>query len=131
MVLIKDFKILIAGAVPSVINYLYAEFKKGGAKSERVMNSTEILPKIDEIDPDIIVIDLQMEEVSTYQIIEKVKSMKKPKVYLALYSFFGEETSEWGNVMAASALTTIPILLLFLPLQARLASGLSAGAVKQ
>ena len=34
-------------------------------------------------------------------------------------------------VMAASALTTLPTLLLFLPLQARLASGLAAGSVKQ
>lgn len=33
--------------------------------------------------------------------------------------------------MAASALTTIPTLILFLPLQSRMASGLAAGAVKQ
>jgi ABC-type glycerol-3-phosphate transport system permease component len=33
--------------------------------------------------------------------------------------------------MAASALTTLPTLLLFLPLQTRLASGLAAGSVKQ
>jgi ABC-type glycerol-3-phosphate transport system permease component len=50
---------------------------------------------------------------------------------LALYAFFGEDTAEWGNIMAASALTTFPTLLLFLPLQARLASGLAAGSVKQ
>jgi ABC-type glycerol-3-phosphate transport system permease component len=50
---------------------------------------------------------------------------------LGLYAFFGEDTSEWGNIMAASALTTAPTLLLFLPLQTRLASGLAAGGVKQ
>jgi ABC-type glycerol-3-phosphate transport system permease component len=33
--------------------------------------------------------------------------------------------------MAASALTTLPTLLLFLPLQRLLASGLAAGSVKQ
>ena len=33
--------------------------------------------------------------------------------------------------MAGSALTTLPTLLLFLPLQTRLASGLAAGSVKQ
>ena len=49
----------------------------------------------------------------------------------ALYdAFFGEDTAEWGNIMAASALTTFPTLLLFLPLQTRLASGLAAGSVK-
>lgn len=50
---------------------------------------------------------------------------------LALYAFFGEDTSEWGKIMAASALTTAPTLLLFLPLQTRLTSGLAAGGVKQ
>ena len=50
---------------------------------------------------------------------------------LALYAFFGEDTSEWGKIMAASALTTAPTLLLFLPLQTKLASGLAAGSVKQ
>jgi ABC-type glycerol-3-phosphate transport system permease component len=50
---------------------------------------------------------------------------------LGLYAFFGENTAEWGNIMAASALTTFPTLLLFLPLQAHLASGLAAGSVKQ
>ncbi len=50
---------------------------------------------------------------------------------LELYTFFGEHTTEWGQVMAASALTTLPTLLLFLPLQTKLASGLAAGSVKQ
>lgn len=50
---------------------------------------------------------------------------------LGLYAFFGEDTAEWGNIMAASALTTLPTLVLFLPLQSKLASGLAAGSVKQ
>jgi len=57
---------------------------------------------------------------------DEVKTMP-----LALYAYFGENVTEWGNVMAASALTTIPTLLLFLPLQSRMVSGLSAGSVKQ
>ena len=47
---------------------------------------------------------------------------------LLLYSFFGENVVEWGNVMAGAALTT---LLLFLPLQTWMTSGLAAGSVKQ
>lgn len=50
---------------------------------------------------------------------------------LELYAFFGEHTTQWGQVMAASAMTTLPTLLLFLPLQTKLSSGLAAGAVKQ
>lgn len=50
---------------------------------------------------------------------------------LLLNAFFGENVVEWGNVMAGSALMTLPTLLLFLPLQRRMASGLAAGAVKQ
>ena len=50
---------------------------------------------------------------------------------LLLSTFFGENVVEWGNVMAGSALMTLPTLLLFLPLQTRIPSGLAAGAVKQ
>jgi len=50
---------------------------------------------------------------------------------LLLSSYFGENIVEWGNVMAGSALTTLPTLLLFLPLQRRMTSGLAAGSVKQ
>jgi ABC-type glycerol-3-phosphate transport system permease component len=50
---------------------------------------------------------------------------------LGLYAFFGEDVADWGSIMAASAVTTFPTLILFLPLQKRLASGLAAGAVKQ
>lgn len=50
---------------------------------------------------------------------------------LMLSSYFGENVVEWGHVMAGSALTTLPTLLLFLPLQTRMTSGLAAGSVKQ
>ena len=50
---------------------------------------------------------------------------------LALYLYFGENVTEWGNVMAASALSTVPTLLMFLPLQTQMVSGLAAGSVKQ
>jgi ABC-type glycerol-3-phosphate transport system permease component len=50
---------------------------------------------------------------------------------LLLSGYFGENVVEWGHVMAGSALTTLPTLLLFLPLQTRMTSGLAAGSVKQ
>jgi ABC-type glycerol-3-phosphate transport system permease component len=49
---------------------------------------------------------------------------------LGLAQFFGEQSVNWGAVMAASAVTTLPALLLFLPLQTRMSSGLTAGSVK-
>lgn len=49
---------------------------------------------------------------------------------LGLAQFFGEQSVNWGAIMAASAVTTLPALLLFLPLQAKLSAGLTAGAVK-
>jgi ABC-type glycerol-3-phosphate transport system permease component len=55
----------------------------------------------------------------------------KKTMPLLLAGYFGENVVEWGNVMAGSALTTLPTLLLFLPLQARMTSGLAAGSVKQ
>ena len=49
---------------------------------------------------------------------------------IGLYQLFGDDRADWGAVMAAAVLTTIPTLLLFLPLQARISSGLTVGAVK-
>ena len=46
---------------------------------------------------------------------------------LLLGAYFGENVVEWGNVMAGSALMTLPTLL-FLPLQTR---GWRRGAVEQ
>jgi len=57
---------------------------------------------------------------------EEMKTMP-----LALYIYFGENVTDWGNVMAGAALTTLPTLLLFLPLQQYMVSGLAAGSVKQ
>lgn len=50
---------------------------------------------------------------------------------LALYTLFGENVTEWGEVMAASALTTLPTLVLFLAAQGRLIGGMTAGAIRQ
>jgi ABC-type glycerol-3-phosphate transport system permease component len=44
--------------------------------------------------------------------------------------FHGQNSTDWGAIMAASTLFTIPVLAFFLIIQRRLASGLVAGAVK-
>ncbi len=49
---------------------------------------------------------------------------------IGLYQLFGDDRADWGAVMAAATVTTVPTLLLFLPLQSRLSAGLTAGAVK-
>ncbi|MFL2747971.1 MAG: hypothetical protein ACJ0DI_00390 [bacterium] len=49
---------------------------------------------------------------------------------LELYAFLVNILLKWGQVMAASALTTIPTLLLFLPLQKFISEGLTTGSVK-
>lgn len=54
----------------------------------------------------------------------------KKTLPLGLYQYFGEDTIDWGALMAGSAVATIPTLLLFLPLQKKLVSGLTSGAVK-
>jgi N,N'-diacetylchitobiose transport system permease protein len=44
--------------------------------------------------------------------------------------FYGQNSTNWGAIMASSTLFTIPVLAFFLVTQRRLASGLLAGAVK-
>jgi ABC-type glycerol-3-phosphate transport system permease component len=54
------------------------------------------------------------------------------KFTLPLYVqyFYGQNSTDWGAIMASSTLFTIPVLAFFLITQRRLASGLVAGAVK-
>lgn len=49
---------------------------------------------------------------------------------IALNSFIGQYSTAWGPVMAASLVFTVPVLIFFLFVQRRLATGLAQGAVK-
>ncbi len=49
---------------------------------------------------------------------------------LALNSFFGRFAVEWGSVMAASFIFTIPTMIFFLLVQQKIKTGLASGAVK-
>ncbi|WP_431279066.1 carbohydrate ABC transporter permease [Leifsonia poae] len=51
-------------------------------------------------------------------------------VAIGLKQFFGEHSNEWGYVMAASTIITIPVMIFFVLVQRKLSSGLVAGAVK-
>jgi N,N'-diacetylchitobiose transport system permease protein len=44
--------------------------------------------------------------------------------------FFGRGSADWGGIMAASTLYTIPVMVFFLFVQRRMVGGLVAGAVK-
>lgn len=49
---------------------------------------------------------------------------------VALQFFVGQRATDWGGIMAASTLMTVPVLVFFLLVQRRMVSGLVAGAVK-
>ena len=55
----------------------------------------------------------------------------KKTVPVGLANFFGQYTTQWGSVMTASVVATIPTLMFFFVIQRQLVSGLAAGAVKQ
>ena len=51
-------------------------------------------------------------------------------ISVAVASFIGEFTTEWNLVMAAAAVGTIPVVIIFLFFQRQLMHGLTGGAVK-
>ncbi len=51
-------------------------------------------------------------------------------VAAGLRLFFTQYGTNWGAVMAGSTLITVPVMMFFVAVQRRLASGLAAGAVK-
>lgn len=52
-------------------------------------------------------------------------------VQVGLSSFFGEYTSDWGVIMAAATVATVPTIVLFSVVQKRLVAGMAAGSVKE
>lgn len=54
----------------------------------------------------------------------------KYTVAVGLRRFFGQYGTDWGAVMAASTLITLPVIVFFVLVQRRLTSGLVSGAVK-
>lgn len=57
-------------------------------------------------------------------------SSTKYTLSLGMYSFIQQFTTQWGNIMAAGTLTTLPVLAFFFLLQRALTRGLVAGATK-
>nr|WP_082376457.1 carbohydrate ABC transporter permease [Nocardiopsis sp. NRRL B-16309] len=51
-------------------------------------------------------------------------------VAVGLRQFFGQYANDWGHVMAASTLITLPVMVFFVLVQRWLVSGLVQGAVK-
>ena len=49
---------------------------------------------------------------------------------VGIYGFIGAEVADWHRVMAFSSMFVIPILVLFLLLQKKIVSGITAGALK-
>jgi len=46
------------------------------------------------------------------------------------FHYFGDDNVDWGAVMAVSVVTTLPVFLLFLPIQGAISPGRTVGAVK-
>ena len=51
-------------------------------------------------------------------------------ISVAIASFIGEFTTEWNQVMAAAAIGTLPVVIVFIFFQKQLMQGLTGGAVK-
>jgi ABC-type glycerol-3-phosphate transport system permease component len=57
-------------------------------------------------------------------------SSDKYTLSLGMYTFVKQFTTQWGNIMAAGVLTTLPALFFFIVLQRAMTRGLLAGAMK-
>lgn len=57
-------------------------------------------------------------------------SQDKYTLSIGMYSFIQQFTTQWGNIMAAGTLTTLPVLIFFFVLQRALTRGLVSGAMK-
>lgn len=51
-------------------------------------------------------------------------------IAVAIASYMGEFSTEWNRIMAAAAVATVPVMIVFFLLQKQLVQGLTKGAVK-
>jgi N,N'-diacetylchitobiose transport system permease protein len=58
-----------------------------------------------------------------------ISATERQTLPMALLVFFKPDENDWGGIMAASTLMTVPVLVFFLLVRRRLVSGLG-GAVK-
>ncbi|GAA1552802.1 hypothetical protein GCM10009827_086900 [Dactylosporangium maewongense] len=59
--------------------------------------------------------------------------MQRPEIEtlpVALQQYFSSYYTDWGGVMAASVIFTIPVVIFFLVVQKRLMQGMASGAMK-
>ena len=59
-----------------------------------------------------------------------ISSKRKMTLQLALANFVGQFQINWGNLLAMTVVTMIPMIVVFLALQRYFVQGLSAGGVK-
>lgn len=59
-----------------------------------------------------------------------IQAVEYQPASVGLNSFMGPNTNEWNNIMAFATIYVTPILAVFVPLQRRIVSGLTSGALK-
>ncbi len=59
-----------------------------------------------------------------------LEDSEKHTVAVGLRGFFGRNSNDWGGMMAASTIITVPVMLFFLAVQRGLVAGLVQGSVK-
>ena len=59
-----------------------------------------------------------------------LNSASKYTLPVALTSFIGQYSTQWGSLMAASVIVTIPVIIMFLLLKRFIVSGVMGGAIK-
>jgi len=59
-----------------------------------------------------------------------MQDSSKYTVGVGLRTFFTQNSADWGPIMAASTIITLPVVIFFVLVQRNLAKGLTAGAVK-
>lgn len=97
-------KIMIVDDELDLREMLRLMFHKEGFETEVAEDGTEFLNKIDSFDPDIVTLDVMMPGLTTKEILEKLKNMKRnPKIILLTVVRFSKEEKKkllkMGNVV--------------------------------
>ncbi len=92
-------KVLVAGTIQPIIDFMVDELNTLGCETAVAINGMEVLNKATDFQPDIILLEVQMETISAYEIINQFKEAEFFNTQILLYTYFVDKERAKNSIV--------------------------------
>jgi two-component system KDP operon response regulator KdpE len=78
----KKYKIIIIDDEPKILRFISANLKSLGYESYSLLSGAEALEKLDELDPDLILLDLMMPGLDGFEVLKRVRTFSNVPIII-------------------------------------------------